>query len=75
MTKCEKLTIRSDGTGAGTIITVGGIRIDDVRSLIVEVPKRQAFAKVTMEVGSLELRLNGEVVKHGDWSKAQIGEA
>ena len=67
MTKREKLTIRSDGTGAGTIVTVGGIQIEDVKSLTVEVPNRQAYAKMTMEVGVLDLRLNAEVVKHGEW--------
>lgn len=67
MTKHEKLTIRSDGTGGGTVVTVGGIQIADIRSLTVEVPERNVFAKVTMEVGILDLRLNAEVVKHGDW--------
>ncbi len=44
----QKLRIESDGTGAGTIVTVGGTIVDKVRSLKIEFPSRQERATVTI---------------------------
>ncbi len=63
--KREKLKIRSDGTGEGTMITVGDTQIDGVKSLRIEISGRTSKALLMIEV-DVDIWLDAEIIRHGE---------
>ena len=71
--KREKLTIRSDGTGAGTVLTVGDVELDGVKSLRIEIAGRGSKARVLIEA-DVDIWLDAEVVRYGEFPAPQKTE-
>ena len=62
--KSRKLTIRSDGTGQGTFLSVGGVLVEGVRSLDISINGKSSRATITIQA-DVDFQMCAQVVAAG----------